>query len=297
MADLGRVPLVGLRAVSLFAGCGGFDLGLRQAGIDVPWANELDRWAQESYRANHHGILDPRDIHAVTAADILDQVGPIDLVVGGPPCQPFSTAGPRSGRWDGVIERLSFEFLRVVAGTRPRAFVMENVPGMRRGVSVGVFNEALREMKAIGYRVKWREVGAHWLGVPQDRMRLIFVGAREDLGVEPRFPSEGAWHYGVQDAIPEAAAIEGWDCYRRLVLRPAHLPMPTVLASDSQQMKWRDAEGRTHAISIDQLKLLCGFPRDFALVGPEAEQRRRLGNCVPPPMAKAIGLALIEMFR
>lgn len=98
-------------------------------------------------------------------------------------------------------------------------------------------------MKAIGYRVKWREVSAHLLGVPQDRRRLIFVGVRADLGTEPRFPVENAWHHGVRDAVPEAVAVEGWDCYRRVVQRPSDLPMPTVLASQRQPMKWRDAAG------------------------------------------------------
>ncbi len=286
-----------MRAISLFAGCGGFDLGLHQAGYSVVWANEIDKHAQASYRANHDGFLDTRDIQEVEAADILAEtrlaVGELHLMAGGPPCQPFSTAGPRSGKWNGVIERLSFEFVRLRYGLQPKTFVMENVPGMRKGVSVGVFNEVLREMR-VGYRVAWREIDAHRLGVPQERRRLIFVGVREDLAIYPVFPKEQTSRLGIDHVVPEAVSVEGWDCYQQLVMRPARLPMPTVLASQRSPLKWRDASGALHAFTIEQMKGVCGFPRDFALVGPEREQWKRLGNCVPPPMAKAIGLAIRE---
>lgn len=70
--------------------------------------------------------------------------------------------------------------------------------------------------------------------------------------------------------------------------------MPTVLASQRQPMKWRDSADGLHDFSIDEMKRVSGFPSDFVLAGPEREQWKRLGNCVPPPMAKAIGLAIRE---
>jgi DNA (cytosine-5)-methyltransferase 1 len=287
-----------MNAISLFAGCGGFDLGLHQAGYRVLWANEIDEHAQASYRANHGGFLDTRDIQDVEPEDVLSQtrlaVGELDLMAGGPPCQPFSTAGARSAKWNGVIERLSFEFVRLARGLRPRGFVMENVPGMKKGVSVGVFNEVLGEMQAAGYRVAWREIDANWFGVPQERRRLIFVGVREDLGIDPVFPLEQEPRLGISHVIPEAVSVEGWDCYGQLVMRPASLPMPTVLASQRNPLQWRDVAGALRAFTIDDMKRVCGFPSDFVLAGSERERWKRLGNCVPPPMAKAIGLAIRE---
>src|SRR5437773_1137892 len=163
--------MIPLTFVELFAGCGGLGLGFEMDGWTPVYANEIDEHARASYRANHPGVdlVDPRDIHLVTSAEILARAhlrrGRLTAVIGGPPCPPFSPAGPRSQLWNGAVERLSFEFIRIVRGTEPSGFVMENVPGMARGVSSGIYNEVRREMEAAGYVVEAKILNACWFGV------------------------------------------------------------------------------------------------------------------------------------
>ena len=108
-------------------------------------------------------------------------------------------------RYSDVEQRtddLFFEFVRLLRGLRPRAFVAENVSGLVKGVAKGYFLEILRELKASGYVVEVRVLDAQWLGVPQQRQRTIFMGVREDLGLAPAFPSPLPYRYTIRDALP-----------------------------------------------------------------------------------------------
>lgn len=221
-----RVPLVsevdkmkwnGLTVATTFAGAGGSSFGYRLAGYRVVWANEFVPMAQQSYRANmrKETVLDGRDIKEIAPKEILDatglKVGELDIFDGSPPCQAFSTAGKRERGWGtereyehGAKQKnedLFFEYIRIRDGLQPRAFIAENVSGLIKGSAKGYFIEILRELKR-GYRVEARLLDAQWLGVPQARQRIIFVGVRDDLGLEPAFPTPLPYRYSVRDAIP-----------------------------------------------------------------------------------------------
>lgn len=207
----------GLRAVSTFSGCGGGCLGLEWAGFEVLWASEFIPIARETYEANHPGIpVDSRDIRLVQPEEILEACGgePPDLMEGSPPCADFSTAGKRQAGWGREkvysetrqrVDDLFFEYARLVRGVQPRAFIAENVSGLVKGTAKGYFREILAAFKDCGYRVRARVLDAQWLGVPQQRQRLIFVGIREDLGLEPPFPSPLPYRYTIADALPWVA--------------------------------------------------------------------------------------------
>lgn len=217
MTEVAAVPWNGLTVASLFAGCGGSSLGYRMAGFRVVWASEFVPAAQDSYRANMAPgtVLDGRDVRLVKPGEILDAtglaLGDLDLLDGSPPCQAFSTAGRRDKGWGqereyahGAKQRnedLFWEYVRIRDGLMPRTFVAENVSGLVKGVAKGYFVEILRLLKK-GYRVEARLLDAQWLGVPQARQRIIFVGVREDLGLAPAFPSPLPHRYSVRDALP-----------------------------------------------------------------------------------------------
>jgi len=169
MAEIAAIPWNGRTIVSTFSGCGGSCLGYRMAGFRVAWANEFIPAAQETYRANFpNSILDGRDIRQVRPEEILEavgiRVGELDLLDGSPPCQAFSTAGKREKGWgkerryeNGVAqcnETLFGEFVRILAGLKPRIFVAENVSGLVKGVAKGWFLEILAALKSAGYRVR-----------------------------------------------------------------------------------------------------------------------------------------------
>lgn len=206
----------GYRAVSTFSGCGGSCLGLEMAGFEIVMASEFVEAARDTYRANHPGVfVDDRDIRTVTADDILEQVGlavgELDLLEGSPPCASFSTAGKRAKGWGEVkkysdtkqqADDLFFEYARLVDSLQPKVFIAENVSGLVKGVAKGYFKMILRELQDCGYQVEAKLLNAKWLGVPQSRQRLIFMGVRNDLGVRPEWPDPLPYWYSIRDACP-----------------------------------------------------------------------------------------------
>jgi site-specific DNA-cytosine methylase len=129
-------------------------------------------------------------------------------------CAGFSTAGKRQAGWNQIrkysdtrqrVDDLFFEFARLLEGVRPKTFMAENVSGLVKGVAKGYFKEILARLKGCGYRVEARLLDAQWLGVPQMRQRLFFVGVRDDLaarGLAPAFPRPLPYRYSVREAVP-----------------------------------------------------------------------------------------------
>lgn len=245
MAEIGAIPWNGYNAISTFSGCGGSSLGYKMAGFKVLWANEFIPAAQDTYRANHpNTILDTRDIRKISAQDILDaiqmQPGELDVFDGSPPCASFSTAGKREDGWGKVktysdtkqrVDDLFFEYARLLQGVQPKVFVAENVSGLVKGVAKGYFLEILAALKDCGYTVKAKLLDAQWLGVPQMRQRIIFIGVRKDLGLEPQHPTPLPYRYSVRDALPWIVKWKedrGYDGHRMMT---SDRPIGTVTQS------------------------------------------------------------------
>lgn len=182
-------------AVSFFSGAGGMDAGFSMAGFDVRLAVEIDPSCCDTLRKNlpETKVLN-EDINRLSPEEICQasglEVGNIDCIFGGPPCQSFSLAGRREGLND---ERglLVFRFIELVRALRPRMFVMENVKGMANWNGGYVLDEIERRFKeplASGdvYKVQHKILNAASYGVPQSRERIFIVGSR--LKRDFRFP-------------------------------------------------------------------------------------------------------------
>jgi DNA (cytosine-5)-methyltransferase 1 len=176
--------------VSLFAGCGGLDLGFKRAGYKIIWANDFDKDAQTVYKKNKLGKIDSRDILEVNASEIPD----CDILTAGFPCQPFSNAGNRKGVHDsrGMLYK---ECLRIIGEKLPKVFVFENVKGLlstryidgKKLVDV-IYND-LSTINKTGYNVSCELINASDYGVPQNRQRVVFVGVRKDINKKFNFPT------------------------------------------------------------------------------------------------------------
>jgi len=170
------------KAIDLFAGAGGLSMGLKMAGWDVRVAVEYNATAIETHRKNMPDTLhlcdDIRDI------DFRNYEGAIELVAGGPPCQPFSVSGKQLGKLD--IRDMVPEFIRVVRQVRPRAFLMENVRGLTTARFLPYLEERIEELRELGYDVHWQVLNAADYGVPQNRYRLFVIGV--PAGVKFTFP-------------------------------------------------------------------------------------------------------------
>jgi len=329
MQEIAAIEPNGYNVISTFAGGGGSSLGYRMAGYRVLWANEFIESARETYSANkaNYTTVDGRDIREVTATEILETVGinkgDLDILDGSPPCASFSTAGKRHKGW-GKVKRYSdgsqrtddlfFEYARLVEGLRPKVFVAENVSGLVKGSAKGYFLEILDDLKSKGYRVSAKLLDAQWLGVPQARQRLIFVGVRNDLGLPPVHPKPSSHRYSIRDAfigleeqeidhitsISKYAIGRYWDELKgpgyqqhpkrfNLIKPDYDKPCPTILATGGNV----GAAGVTHPkekrkFTIAELKRICSFPDDYKPLGNYTQQWERMGRAVPPMMMRSI---------
>ena len=173
-----------MKIVSFFAGAGGLDLGFRNAGFDVVWANEYDREIWETYEKNHQKtILDTRSITDIASKEIPD----CDGIIGGPPCQSWSEAGTLRGI-DDHRGQLFFEFIRILKDKQPLFFLAENVSGMTHKRHDKARKNIMQHFKEAGYDLFVKLLNASDYGVPQDRRRIFYIGFRRDLAIKFEFP-------------------------------------------------------------------------------------------------------------
>lgn len=203
--------------VDLFAGAGGLALGFVRAGF-VPVMG-YDNWppAVQTYRANFGDHVGERSI----TADM--DVPPVSLIVGGPPCQGFSSAGLR--RADDARNTLIGAFARLVARLKPPAFVFENVEGFLTAVDGAFVFELLDPLIEMGYRIQLRKVNAANYGVPQHRKRVFAIGG---LGWDPSFPNPSHAAFGA----PGAHLANGRLVATTPTLEEALEDLPPACASD-----------------------------------------------------------------
>ena len=196
------------RSISLFSGAMGLDLGLMQSGIRIEVGQDFDTVCIETMRENgYKGIAG--DVREISSADMLNAcnmvVGEPFLICGGPPCQPFSTAGRRLGIND-PRGSLFKEFVRMIDEIRPRFFVMENVKGLissmlkdEGGVSTNtkVLDIILEEFARLNYKTVYGVLDAVNYGVPQFRERFILIGSRDNESVFLPAPTHFHIHQNV----------------------------------------------------------------------------------------------------
>ena len=162
---------------STFTGVGGADLGLEWAGFRIAWQCELDPWKRSILAAHWPDTPIHDDITT------LHDPEPVDVMIGGFPCQDLSVAGKRKG-FDGERSVLAFEFLRVAESLAPRWLILENVPGLLSSNRGRDFARLVDEVVACGYGLSWRVLDARYFGVPQRRRRVFLVARRADALVD-----------------------------------------------------------------------------------------------------------------
>jgi DNA (cytosine-5)-methyltransferase 1 len=235
-----------LKAISLFTGVGGLDLGFEAAGFETAVAVEMDPVSCHTLRLNRDWPVIERDIHQITSKELLGaanlRVGQADVLIGGPPCQPFS----KSGYWargdalrldDARADTLT-AYLRVLRDVQPRAFVIENVFGLAyKGKSEGLDRilsgiEQINRETGTSYCPVWQVLDAAGYGVPQHRERVFIVGSRD--GRELKFPRVT---HGAPNDLLLGADIQpyrtSWDALGDL---PERLNDPTLKLTG----KWAD---------------------------------------------------------
>lgn len=307
-----------MKVISTFSGCGGSSLGYKRAGGEMLLAVEWEKNAVDTYAKNHpttqifHG-----DIADLTVESALERTGlkagELDIFDGSPPCQGFSTSGKR--KMGDERNKLFEEYCRLLKGLQPKVFVMENVSGMVKGNMKFVFVEALKSLKACGYRVKAKLMNAKYYGVPQSRQRMIFIGVREDFNVEPSYPEPSTKVVTVRQAFkdcPNGERRKPRGGLAELIskIKPGESaskyhpkghyfgtsrlhwdkPSCTIIKTFGETMNVVLHPDIDESISLEEVRRLFTFPDDYIFEGEFKDAWARMGNCVPPDLMKAIAL-------
>lgn len=179
------------KVIDCFCGAGGLSLGFERSGFEIVYAFDFAEDTIRTYKNNpnyHHSPSFVRDIHAVSKAtiesDLGHELGEIDVVIGGPPCQGFSVQ--RRGVNEDPRNELVLEYVRLLKEIKPKIFIMENVRGILSTRGKPFVKALFDNMTAAGYSIQQHKLTASFFGVPQDRTRVIIVGELTN-GADPSF--------------------------------------------------------------------------------------------------------------
>ena len=168
-----------MKGIDLFCGIGGFRLAMENSGVDCVFSSDIDKFAQETYRANFHETP-VGDITKVAAKDIPS----FDILAAGFPCQPFSYAGEKKGFEDTTRGTLFFDICRILEYHKPAMVFLENVKGLVSHKEGSTLNTIIENLRVLGYYPKWDVLSSLDFGLPQKRERWYCVAFREDLPFE-----------------------------------------------------------------------------------------------------------------
>jgi DNA (cytosine-5)-methyltransferase 1 len=280
-----------VKFISLFSGCGGSSLGYKHSGFDSIIAIDIDPIACSTYSLNFpETTVINRDINLLNPLELIKshnlEVGELDLLDSSPPCQGFSIAGKRQ-----ITDKrndLFFQVKRFISEIQPKTFIIENVDGLLRGSMKGIFNRIIDDLSTTNYKIKWKSLNTLYYGVPQSRQRLIIMGVRNDLGKTPVFPERNDNIQYIGDVI------KGIDFHSRgqfdRKLKDKNSFAYTVTKTPSM---FFIENGLKRSPTIEELKLLHGYPDEFQFLGNYNQQYGLIGNSVPPPLSFKIGKSII----
>lgn len=180
-----------MKFLDLFAGIGGFRLGMERAGHECVGFCEIDPFARKSYKAIHdtEGEFEFHDITRVTDESVRE-IGRVDVICGGFPCQAFSIAGKRAG-FEDTRGTLFFEIARFASILRPKYLFLENVTGLLNHDNGNTFETILGALDDLGYDAEWQVFNSKNFGVPQNRERVFIIGHLRGAGGRAIFPFGG----------------------------------------------------------------------------------------------------------
>ncbi len=316
-----------LTVVSLFSGSGGLDLGfLATNNFDIIFANDFNKDACKTYAHNigNHIICD--DISN------LKDLPQTDIMIGGPPCQGFSTGNP--GRsFDDPRNQLFKEYARIINQGKPKLFLMENVSGMTTMQNGKAFELIKKELAECGYIIYDKILNAKDFGVPQNRRRVFIIGVREDIKAKFHFPDsivEGQNYNTIRDTIinksipdndpnhivgkltelnkvrlkfiPQGGSMK--DCppnlrnhsdLKRAMRRLDLDNVSYTIVHNNCDHYYHPTEDRR--ITIREMARIQQYPDNHVFFGSKSEQSKQVGNSVPIGLGKVMAEAILKFFK
>lgn len=321
-----------IRVASIFSGCGGSDLGIlggfsfngkshNSLPFEIVFALDNDAKAVETYNANFN--------HPAVVADItkhpIKDIPNFDLLLGGFPCQSFSTVNPTKNPFDDRA-KLYKRMARILKEKKPKFFIAENVKGLVVLKKGGIFKQVLKEFEKQGYKTYWHLVKAADYGIPQKRVRVFIIGIRKDLSYSFAFPTPSHSEFGVNgkkqwvglgsviDSISDVDKKYYFSEKAVLGMKKAKNNMKRGLAQDleapcltvTSHLAKVSLNSRDPVLLVNAKKELYrrftpleaariqSFPDNFKFVGSDANAYHQIGNAIPPVLMWHVAKALSD---
>ncbi|MFC7959675.1 DNA cytosine methyltransferase [Rhodococcoides kroppenstedtii] len=312
-----------LRVLSLFSGAGGLDLGFEAAGALTVACVDNDPESCKTLRYNRPEWA----VHETDIRDFEPELSDIDIVIGGPPCQGFSSAG--KGNPNDARNFLWQEYFRVVDAVRPRAIVLENVSALSHGRNGDHLNGIISALESSGYEFAMGVLNAAHFGVPQSRKRLIVIGLKDGT---PSLPAPTTHvPMTVKEAIGDLETsrfdpafshvsprhaphvVERWSLLEPGQVDPNYRrgrldydkPSVTIRAGGGYGPRGDHLAGfhppihptQPRQLTVREAARIQSFPDDWVLLGSKTAQGRQIGNAVPVKLGEAIARHVVELLQ
>jgi DNA (cytosine-5)-methyltransferase 1 len=324
-----------LKVASFFCGCGGSDLGilggfdyLTQSYSSLPfeinYALDFDKHAVETYNANFEHPAVCEDIKNVN----INEINPFDLLVGGFPCQSFSTVNPNKDTNDDRAN-LYKELVKILSNKQPKFFIAENVKGLMTLQKGEILKKVIAEFESVGYKVKYKLLLASNFGIPQRRERLFIVGVRNDLNIDYKFPEDTHSELTLFEKKPwnplgtviknleiedkkyyfSQKAVEGMKNAKQNMKRGLYQDLDKQCLTITSHLAKTSLNSRDPVLLVNPEKeiyrrftpkeasAIQSFPENFVYPVSETQAYRQIGNAIPPVLMWHVANALINSIR
>lgn len=299
-----------MRVASLFCGCGGLDLGFKNAGFDIVWANDFDKYAIQTYNENFEKAACCADINSVNYDDIPEH----DVLIGGFPCQPFSVMGAEKG-FEDARGKLFFRVIDIIEnqkkrGHQPKVVVLENVRNLlthNEGKTIARMKKMLEKM---GYNVFISPINSADYGVPQKRNRVFLVCLKS--GINYQFPKPKKLNKTLQDLLEDNVDDKYFlsERIKKTILRDVNgkfiakndtdlkiaRPLTATMAKMHRacQDNYVTQEKGLRRLTPRECARLQGFPDDFRIPVSDAQAYKQFGNAVTVTVSEAIAESIMN---
>ena len=300
-----------MKVISLFAGIGGLDTGFIENGYEVVWANDIDKYAAQTYQANYSSPIILGDLNEIN----LDEIPSADIVIGGFPCQPFSSMGELKG-FEDTRGTLFFRLVELIQnqierGHKPKALVLENVRNLKHHDKGKTFKVIKKTLMDLGYKVYDQVLNSSDYGVPQTRNRT-FIVCFSNLETKFSYPEKTDLTLTLQDLLEHdvdkkyflsdrilptilSNGTGGYKAKSEIDLKIAR-PLCATMAKMHRacQDNYVTQNGRVRRLTPRECARLQGFSDDFIIPVSDTQAYKQFGNAVTANVSRAVALKVKE---
>lgn len=316
--------IVGPTVVSLFSGIGGLDLGFEFAGFNLVWANDFDKFAVQTYKANVNENIVFGDIR-----EVKNLIPDHDVLIGGFPCQPFSTLGKLKGFQDEVRGTLFFEILDIIKSHNTKIVVLENVKNLVNHDSGNTFKRIITELNEAGFICYHQILNSCDFGIPQRRNRVFIVAFNKKFFSSEilfSFPIKEELKVSTQDLLDKDVpakyfltkklekTIMGMGTKGYIVKPTIDLPISKTLCATMHKMhrasqdnyvtdtiNWERANDENRIpirrLTPNECRKLQGFPSDWIQVVSDCQAFKQFGNAVTVDVAYKVACQVLKTYK